>query len=262
MHIVTSPDGTKIATHRRGGGPPLILVHGSGTANALAWTAALRALQDHFSLYVVDRRGRGESSDGDRYAIEREFEDIAAVADTIGEPASVLGHSFGGLCALEAALLTDSIHKLVLYEPGIPLPGVPPVSVGVTDRLQGLLEAGDCEGAWITFAREIAMIPAGDIAQFTSSPLWPARVASAHTLLREMRALEGYRFDAERFKRLQIPTLLLLGGDSPDLEKAATEALDKALPNSRTAVIPGQQHVAMYTAPGLFAREVLSFLSG
>lgn len=77
-----------------------------------------------------------------------------------------------------------------------------------------------------------------------------------------MRALEGYRFDAERFKRLRIPTLLLLGGDSPDLEKAATEALDKALPNSRTAVLPGQQHVAMYTAPGLFAREVLSFLSG
>jgi len=58
---------------------------------------------------------------------------------------------------------------------------------------------------------------------------------------------------------LRIPTLLLLGGDSPALEKAA-EALDTALPDSQIVVMPHQAHLAHRTAPELFAREVVQFL--
>ena len=32
-----------------------------------------------FTVYTVDRRGRGESGDSEDYSIEREFEDVAAV---------------------------------------------------------------------------------------------------------------------------------------------------------------------------------------
>jgi pimeloyl-ACP methyl ester carboxylesterase len=116
MEKVTSPDGTRIAYYRSGAGAPLILVPGTGAANPVAWTAVLPALEAHFSVYAVDRRGHGESGDSPTYAIEREFEDIAAVVDSIGGPVNLLGHSFGGLCALEAALLTPNLRKLVLYE--------------------------------------------------------------------------------------------------------------------------------------------------
>jgi pimeloyl-ACP methyl ester carboxylesterase len=75
-----------------------------------------------------------------------------------------------------------------------------------------------------------------------------------------MRAEEGYRFEASRFKHLHIPTLLLLGGDSPKHVEESTETLHKALPNSRVVVLQGQQHIAMYTAPDLFLHEVLTFL--
>jgi pimeloyl-ACP methyl ester carboxylesterase len=85
--------------------------------------------------------------------------------------------------------------------------------------------------------------------------------AAAHTLPRELRADERYQFKGERFRNLRIPTLLLIGGDSPPLFKAASEAVDAALPNSRIAVMPGQQHVAIDTAPNLFVHEVLTFLS-
>jgi pimeloyl-ACP methyl ester carboxylesterase len=71
---------------------------------------------------------------------------------------------------------------------------------------------------------------------------WPARLAAAHTLPRELRAHEGYRFEAGRFKKLKTPTLLLLGGDSPGFFKAALEAVDAVLPDSRVVVMPGQQH--------------------
>jgi pimeloyl-ACP methyl ester carboxylesterase len=75
-----------------------------------------------------------------------------------------------------------------------------------------------------------------------------------------MRAEEQYTFDAGRFKALHTPTLLLQGGDSLELLKAGNQTLDAALPNSRIAVMPGQQHIAMYTAPELFVTELLRFL--
>jgi len=71
METITSPDGTRIAFHRRGAGAPLVLVHGTGAANAVAWTAVLPTLEEHFTVLSVDRRGRGESGDGSTYALER-----------------------------------------------------------------------------------------------------------------------------------------------------------------------------------------------
>jgi len=260
---VTSRDGTPITYYRSGAGSPLILVSGAGAANPVAWTAVVPALEGHFSVYAVDRRGHGESGDGLPYAIEREFEDIAAVVDAVGEPVNLLGHSFGGLCALGAALLTGNIRKLVLYEPlSIPFPGKPVYPEGFIEQLQALIDAGDRERALTVFYRVIAGLSPLEIEQVKSSPVWPARLAIAHTLPREMRADERYRFDAQRFKDLHTPTLLLGGGDSRDFEKKGNELVAAALPNSRVAVMPGQGHIAMYTAPDLFLYEVLSFLIG
>ena len=260
MEKITSPDGTSIAYYRSGAGAPLILVPGSGAANPVAWTGVIPALEEHFSVYAVDRRGHGESGDSPTYAIEREFEDIAAVVDSMGEPAYLLGHSFGALCALEAALLTRNIRKLILYEPAIPLPGLLLYPEGVIERLEALLEAGDREGVLTTLYREVVGMSPDEVEQMRSSPAWPVRLATAHTLPRESRAEERYTFDAQRFKDLHTPTLLLQGGDSPQFLKQATETIDAALPNSRIAVMPGQQHIAMYTAPELFVTELLRFL--
>ena len=260
MNKVVSPDGTPIAYDRLGKGPPLILVPGSGAANPVAWTDVIPTLEESFTVYSIDRRGHGESGDSSRYAIEREFEDIAAVVDSTGEPANLLGHSFGALCALEAALLTPNIRKLILYEPAITLPGVTLYPEGVIDRLQALLDVGDKEAVLTTLYRDVAMIPAEEIEQLKASPVWPTRLATAHTLPREARAEDRYYFDGQRFRRLQIPTLLMLGSESPSFLKAATEILDDSLPNSRIAALPGQQHLAMYTAPQLFLETVLPFL--
>lgn len=260
MEKVTSHDGTPIAYYRSGAGSPLILVHGSGSANPTAWTAVLPALEAHFSVYGVDRRGYRESGDSPTYALAREVEDIAALVEAMEQPAALLGHSFGALCVLEAALLTQNLRKLILYEPAIPLPGIPIYPDGFIDRLQARLDAGDRAGVLTALYSEIAGMSPDEIEQLRLSPAWPARVASAHNVLREARAEEGYVFDAERFREMQTPTLLLLGGDSPQMLKTATKAIDAALPNSHIAVMPGQQHIAMYTAPDLFSSTVLTFL--
>ena len=113
---VTSIDGTPIAYWRSGQGPPLVLVHGT-TADHSRWAPVLPTFEEHFSVCAIERRGRGGSGDSEDYAIEREFEDVAAVVDSFGEPAFLVGHSYGAICALEASLLTPGVRKLVLYEP-------------------------------------------------------------------------------------------------------------------------------------------------
>jgi pimeloyl-ACP methyl ester carboxylesterase len=130
----------------------------------------------------------------------------------------------------------------------------------VIDRLQALLDSGDSESLLITFYREVAMLGPDEIEQLRSGPAWAERVGTAHTLPREARAEEGYTFEAQRFKDLQTPALFLLGSDSPSYLKASTETVAKALPNSKIEVMPGQQHIAMYTAPDLFVQTVMQYL--
>jgi pimeloyl-ACP methyl ester carboxylesterase len=211
-------------------------------------------------VYAVDRRGRGESGDAEQYAIEREFEDIVALVNSIEEPVFLLGHSYGALCSLEAARRTTHLKKLVLYEPPIPT-GIEIYSPDVVTRIQALLDAGDREGAVITFLQDIAHVPPHEMEILRSLPNWPARIAAAHTVLREMRGSNEYVFEPAHFSGLTTPALLLLGGDSPPFLKAGIEAVHAALPNSRVVVMPGQQHTAMNTAPELFTREVLEFLA-
>jgi pimeloyl-ACP methyl ester carboxylesterase len=259
MEKVISKDGTPLAYQSTGSGRPLILVHGTGAAHT-RWTPVVPALAQRFRVCAVDRRGRGESGDPGPYDMRREFEDVAALADAFGEPVDLLGHSYGGVCSLEAALLTGNIRKLILYEPPLPVEGVPIFPDGVIARLQALLNQGDRAGVVSGFMREVVRMPAYEFERFRASPAWPGRVAAAHTLPRELRALESYRFRPERFAAMKLPTLLLVGGDSPHFLKAAIGSAHAALPHSRLVSLPGQQHIAMDTAPELFVREVTAFL--
>ncbi len=152
---VTSKDGTPIAYRRSGQGPPLVLVHGTA-ADHNRWAPVLPAFEERFAVCAVDRRGRGGSGDSDDYAIQQEFEDVAAVADSLGEPPVLLAHSYGALCALEAALLTRNIRKLVLYDPGIEVAGEEIYAPEVIERLEELLEAGDRDAVVATTMREVA----------------------------------------------------------------------------------------------------------
>jgi len=62
MHTAISRDGTRIVCQVSGEGPPLVLVHGTAGA-AARWTAVAQRLGQHFTVYAMDRRGRGASGD-------------------------------------------------------------------------------------------------------------------------------------------------------------------------------------------------------
>jgi pimeloyl-ACP methyl ester carboxylesterase len=256
---VTAEDSTAIACWCSGEGPPLVLVHGTA-ADHNRWAPVLPEFGQSFVVCAVDRRGRGGSGDSNDYAIEREFEDVAAVVDSLGESAILLGHSYGALCALEAALLTRNIRKLVLYDPGIEVAGEEIYPPEVIERLEALLEAGDRDAVVATTMREVAGLPPETVEYMRSQPAWQARVDAAHTIPRELRAVKAYGLDPERLADLGVPTLVLSGGDSPAALRKAGEAVDEALANSRIVVMAGQGHAAMDTGTELFTTEVLRFV--
>jgi pimeloyl-ACP methyl ester carboxylesterase len=260
MEQAISRDGTVIGFWHSGAGPPLLLVHGT-TADHTRWSPILPHFEQRFTVYAMDRRGRGGSGDAPEYDIMREAEDVAAVVATIGEPVFVLGHSYGAICSLEAALLTDKVSRLILYEPPLPA-GLPLYPPHVPDRMQTLIDRGELEAALELFMREVVHMPEHELASYRQLPVWKVRIQLTPTVPRELTLDRSYWFKAEKYTGFQVPTLLLLGGDSPPMFRHAVERVDSALPGSRVVILPGQRHIAMDTNPELFASEVLRFLGG
>jgi len=253
---VTSADGTRIAVHVGGDGPPLVLVHGAA-ADHTRWRPVLPALEERFTVLAVDRRGRGGSGDTPPYALAREVEDVAAVADAAGPGTILLGHSHGAVCALEAARLLPGLRALVLYEPPLGFVRWPAEVVG---HLEALLAEGRRDELLEIFMREVAGLPADQIALMRSLPAWRGRLAAAHTIPREERANREYVFDPARFAAIRVPTLMLTGGDSPPGFHAAADAVAAAVPDCSVAVMPDQRHAAMDTGTARFTAEVTAFL--
>jgi pimeloyl-ACP methyl ester carboxylesterase len=260
MENITSEDGTRIAFWRRGTGPPLLLVHGGTYDHTTAWRFVVPELERRFTVFAMDRRGRGGSGDSPAYELQREAEDVAAVVDAVGEPVNLLGHSYGALCAVEAALLTPHVRRLILYE-GVPLSGADYYPPGMIERLEALLETGDVERMLITMMREVIQRPPEEIELLRSQQEdWAARLRNAPTVPREMRGEQGYVFRPERFGNMRTPTLLLVGGDSPSGELENAKGVSNGLPEARVAILPAQRHTAMILAPEVFINEVVQFL--
>jgi pimeloyl-ACP methyl ester carboxylesterase len=258
-HLVTSRDGTRIAYWRSGSGPALLLVHGATADHTTTWRLVLPGLERHFTVYAMDRRGRGGSGDGADYELQREAEDVAAVIDAIGGPVSVLGHSYGALVALEGARLTANVERLILYE-GVPLRGADLFDPAIVARLEALHRAGDVEGMLISMYRDLVGMPPGEIEIIRAQrDAWARRLANAPTLPRELAVERGYEFEPGRFADLLAPTMLLVGGDSPARELENARGVAAALHDARVIVMPGQHHAAMYAAPAEFVAEVLRF---
>jgi pimeloyl-ACP methyl ester carboxylesterase len=256
----SSNDGTRIAYERRGEGPVLVLVHGTGIDHSY-WDPVVPELELRFTLYIPDRRGRGQSGNAEPYDIQREVEDVVTLIESLPSDVFVLGHSYGALCSLESSLLTTHISRIVLNEPPIYTSVEVDYPADAADRFLALLEAGEAEQA-LVLLHEAGGTSTAELDLLRSLPNWQARVQAAPTLPREIISVKNYTFDPARFGQMNTPVLLLLGGATIPVYTAAIEALHAALPNNRLVVLEGQGHDAVITAPDRYAREVIDFLLG
>ena len=267
---VGAPDGTRIAVFESGAGPALVLVHGA-TADHTTWRTSGPLLAERHRLHAIDRRGRGASGDGppdEPYVIEREYDDLVAVAEAVaaaaGGPVDVVGHSYGGRIALGAALRSAAIRRVVCYE-GAPSadvgPGYQDADAGTLRRVEALVAAGDRDEALATFMREIVGMPADELAAFRANPIWPRRAAAVDTTIRELRAEVDPAAGLAALGAVRQPVLQVLGGASAEPFAAATRALDARLRNGRVVTIDGARHAAHHTHPEAFVAAVEAFLA-
>ncbi len=252
MQTVASADGTTIAYDSQGDGPPLCCLHGGGTRRF--WEPLTDALADAHCVIRPDRRGRGDSGDGPTYSIEREIEDCCAVIEAIDGTPTLIGHSFGGLLALEVAQ-RRAVQSVVAYEPAY-LVGEYRNEASLSETMQRLLDDGRPRAAAKAHLREV--IHGGDAPQFEAWleewPGWPASVAFVENNLRMDRALESFELDDSL--EIDAPALLLSGNDGPQHLRDSIRVVDERLPDSEFIEFDGVGHLGPITAPNRFLDAV------
>jgi pimeloyl-ACP methyl ester carboxylesterase len=241
VDTVTSADGTAIALDRAGDGPPVILIN-AGPTDRTVHAPLVDLLGPGFTVLNYDRRGRGQSGDTPPYAVDREYEDLAAVIDAAGGSASLFGNSGGGILALEAAARGLPTTKLAVWEPPYGIDGSrPPVPQGYRERLARLLAAGRRGDMVELFLTQAVGMPAEAVAPMRQAPFWPSMEAVAHALVYDAMIVEDFSLPPGRVAGVKAPTLVLDGGQTPRLATAA-QAVADALPNARRRTLEGQPH--------------------
>lgn len=260
QEYVRSKDGTRIGYSRFGEGPSIVFVHGSLSRGA-DWQGVASCLSRQFTCFMMDRRGHGRSELGaSSYSIGREYDDVVAVLSAAGCDASLVGHSYGAICALGAAMRT-SVRRLVLYEPPLPIGGLiagdnlTPYCRAVADgRLDDALEIG---------LKKFVGLPGARVHAMRSSKSWPRLATLVPTWPRELKAMDGLPGGVDEYVAITCPTLLLLGTESAEHPfRHAISALSETLPNVRIASLMGQSHMAMRSAQSLLAQQISEFVAG
>jgi pimeloyl-ACP methyl ester carboxylesterase len=257
--VVQSTDGTTIRVWVQGDGPPIVLVHGSLRDHTIFEPLVAR-LQSGMTTYAMDRRGFGASGDRDRYSIEQEFKDVAAVVDAVAARAgavALFGHSYGAGCAMGAATLTDNVSRVVLYEPGLGI-AYPP---GWLDANEKALAAGDAEGVIRAVLIDILEMSEDDVETRRSTPQWAAYLGAAATVLREARTEHNWVYRPGALDRVHAPTLVLVGTETSPALMQSTLRAAASIPKARTQVLGGHGHLACMTDPGLIASIIMQFVS-
>ncbi|MDL4775306.1 MULTISPECIES: alpha/beta fold hydrolase [Thermomonosporaceae] len=264
---VTSPDGTEIAFEVSGTGPAVILV-ASALADRSDAAKLAKLLARNLTVINYDRRGRGASGDAERYAVDREVEDIASLIGVAGGSASVFGSSSGAVLALRAAVAGLRIERLALYEP--------PFAVGGDDfgppkdfarHIDALLAEGRRGDAVKSFMTKAQGMPAFMVNAMRLIPgPWSKLKALASTLPYDIAVMgdtqQGDPLDAAHWSAATLPTLVMTGGKSPAGFHNAARALVEVLPDATHRTLPGLNHGAVVMAPKKIAPTLTEFLAG
>ena len=254
-----SRDGSVIGFRVSGEGPPLLLVHGAAV-DGRSWAPVVPHLAERFTVHVMDRRGRGLSlREGGPYRIEREGEDIAAVAEAAGRGVFLVAHSFGALCALRASPFPAAVGRAVLYEPPLSSPWRAPTPPEVIGRLRGLARAGDHDGVLAAVMREVLGLSARQVDALRGARrFWRTSLDNAPPLVRETESV-GSVGDLGPLSGIGVPVRLLVGERSPAYQRPTADALAALIPGAGVTVLKGQGHMAMLEDPALLAATLSAF---
>jgi alpha-beta hydrolase superfamily lysophospholipase len=199
----------------------------------------VQELRADLTTFAMDRRGSGASWDTAPYAIEREFEDVAAVVDAAaartGGPVALWGHSYGCNPAMGGATRTSNVRQLILYEPSFGLA----YPAGVIEAIEAAVAAGNQEAAIRAALIDTGAMTDQDFDAFKTTPRWPKVLAVAPTLPRECRVEHAWEYRPGQFDAITAPTLLLTGSDTDPALSRLTHRAAAAVPTPASVCSTG-----------------------
>ena len=242
MINVAAFDGTEIHAVDEGTGPPILVVHGGMGDSSASEKVAARLVASHRVVRLHRRQYRLELVSEEPATIAQEVADVLALADSIGEPVVLVGHSSGAVVALEAVVADQkSFVGLVAYEPpaviGPPLggPGVPTAWTAYN--------AGKPGKAFQIFLRTV----------LHGSPIlgWAMRIladivsrirAFVPRQLADTDAIDALGDRRDAYATITLPTLFITGSKSPAHLGERVDALVAVIPDSTKVILRGQGH--------------------
>ena len=252
-----------------GSGVGVVCLHASGSSSA-QWRPLMDRLADRFHVLAVDLCGYGKSSpwSGEgNLSLADEVAELEPVLLAAGERFHLIGHSFGGAVALMAALANPRrFRSLILFEPMLlallmqedpQQPAAREISA-VRDETITAVNDGDLAASaerlvdyWTgrgTWARMPAARRLGIAATMPKSIAeWPAAFDQGTPL--------------SAFASLNVPTLLMVGSESPASSRGVARLLAKTLPQVTTLEIAGVGHMGPVTHPDKIDAQIESYLT-
>jgi pimeloyl-ACP methyl ester carboxylesterase len=253
MHLAAGPHRIHVAEF--GDGPTsALLLHSSGMSGR-QWRRLAERLAPTHHVLVPDLVGYGASPafEGDAFSCHEEADVVRAVARAAGRPVHLVGHSYGGLVALLAALAPDiEVASVSAYEP---------VAFGVlrstgdeagladlrrTDR-GGDFFAPELEGTAIWCERFVDFWGGDGAWARLAPPQREAFSASARKTFHEVRSCVLDETPHGAYAGLRAPALLLTGEASPVCARRVVAILAATLPHAEVVVVPGAGHMGPLT---------------
>jgi proline iminopeptidase len=266
---------------------PVVFLHGGPGYNSHSFSVLEGPrLERSLRMVYFDQRGAGRSERpwSGHYQLDTLVDDVEALRKTLGVPKiTLLGHSFGGLLALEyAARYPRNVSRLILV--GAFSDGPQTCQVHRA-RLAGmhLVELARVlkDTAWTRAPRrsdceyESKALSGAERERFNNSGIFPDSMlqkkqdsVDAASGLRNTGEMSRALFTAGLFSyrfskhaRVTAPTLLIAGAEDYAVGVQPQRALAAALPRARIAVYERAGHFPYLEEPVRFARDVLSFLA-
>jgi len=249
--------------YRTGGeGRPVVLIHGIGASSQI-WMRNLGALTQNYRIYAPDLIGFGQSE---------KPRPVYSVADHVNclrsfmghlqiEKTSLIGHSMGGLIALDFCLAhPERVDKLILVDSVALLNSRP----SFTERLICLTVLGEL---FVIFrpklvlkkfmAKEFYYHP-GSVTDEMLIPLMQADRAAVLALTRTVHHTNR----REAIKGIKTPTLILWGDQDQAIPRAHALLLQQLIPKSQYWIFKEAGHHPQIEASEEFNQEVARFLAG
>ncbi len=251
-----------------GEGPPVMLVHSSGMG-ARQWSRTYRAWSDRHALWAPNLLGYGDSGPwpDSPHAIDEDVALLGTVLDAIGQPVHLVGHSYGGACALRLALREPArVRSLAVFEPtafGLLRASRDPAGMAE-------LESWDADPHFLDATR------GGDSAwlrrfiDYWNQPgFWDAMFdaqrdglrAVGRKVFREVASVFLDDLPPEAYRALEQPLLVMYGARTTVAGRRMAELLAEAVPHAELEVFANAGHMAPLTrARHVLARIELNFL--